>query len=81
MDDYITVLLNHLEDHAVDFLPGRYYIALNRQAAAAQALRAQLTERQQALFLTYEDRRNDTACLYQEALARQAFLLGREVFR
>ena len=40
MDDYITVLLNDLEDRAAGFLPGEYYAAISREAAAAEALEA-----------------------------------------
>ena len=40
-----------------------------------------LTPEQQTLFDAYAERRNDSACVYQDALCRQAFLLGREVFR
>ena len=38
MDDYITVLLNDLEDHASSFLDGAYYAAMAREDAALQAL-------------------------------------------
>ena len=69
MDDYITVLLHDLEDRAQDFLPGDYHGAICREAAAAEALTASLTGEQHALFLAFE------------ALARQAFLLAREIFR
>lgn len=81
MDDYITVLLNDLEDRAAGFLPGEYYAAISREAAAAEALEATLTPEQQSLFDAYAERRNDSACVYQDALCRQAFLLGRTVFR
>ena len=81
MDDYITVLLNDLEDRAAFFLPGAYYAAAARESAAAEALEATLTPEQQTLFDAYAERRNDSACAYQDALSRQAFLLGREVFR
>lgn len=81
MDDYITVLLNDLEDRAGQFLPGEYYQAANRESAALQALEATFTPEQQSLFLAYEDSRNDSAACYQDALARQAFLLGRAIFR
>lgn len=80
MDDYITVLLHDLEDRAQDFLPGDYHTAIRREAAAA-ALTASLTGEQRALFLAFEESRNASAAAYQEALARQAFLLAREIFR
>ena len=80
MDDYITVLLHDLEDWAQDFLPGDYHGAICREAAAAEALTASLTGEQRALFLAFEESRNASAA-YQEALARQAFLLAREIYR
>ena len=81
MDDDITVLLHDLEDRAQDFLPGDYHTAIRREAAAAEALTASLTGEQRALFLAFEESRNASAAAYQEALARQAFLLAREIFR
>ena len=81
MDDYITVLLNDLEDRAPSFLPGGYYAAMARESDALRALEATFTAEQRALFPTYEDCRNDSAAHYQDALARQAFLLGRTIFR
>ena len=47
MEDYLTVLLNDLEDHASAFLPGGYYLALHRESAAAEALCATFTQEQQ----------------------------------
>lgn len=81
MEDYLTVLLNDLEDHASAFLPGGYYLALHRESAAAEALAATFTQEQHALFDVFEDARNASAAAYQEALARQAFLLAREIYR
>lgn len=81
MDDYITVLLNDLEDRSGQFLPGEYYQAANRESAALQALEETFTPEQHKLFEAYEDSRSDSACAYQDALARQAFLLGRAIFR
>lgn len=78
--DYITVLLHDLEDRAQDFLSGDYHAAIRREAAAAEALTASLTGEQRALFLAFEEARNASAA-YQEALARQAFLLAREMYR
>ena len=81
MDDYITVLLNDLEDRAGQFLPGEYYQGANRESAALQALEATLSAEQRALFDEFADRRNVSAACYQDALARQAFLLARELYR
>lgn len=81
MEDYLTVLLNDLEDHAFAFLPGGYYLALHRESAAAEALAATFTQEQHALFDVFEDARNASTAAYQEALAWQAFLLAREIYR
>ena len=81
MDDYITVLLEDLESRASEFLPGGYYAAIARESAASEALTATLNDEQMELLLTWEDARNAADDLYQSALLRQAFLLGREVFR
>ncbi|MGI5987396.1 MAG: hypothetical protein ACOX7M_04580 [Dysosmobacter sp.] len=63
------------------FSPGTTHGAIRREAAAAEALTASLTGEQRALFLAFEESRNASAAAYQEALARQAFLLAREIFR
>lgn len=79
--DYITVLLNDLEDRAPSFLDGAYYAAMAREDTALQALEETFTPEQHRLFRAYEDCRNDSAACYQDALARQAFLLARAIFR
>ena len=81
MDDYITVLLEDLDGRASDFLSGGYYAAIARESAASEALTAALNDDQRDLLLAWEDARNAADDLYQSALLRQAFLLGREVFR
>ena len=79
--DYITVLLHDLEDRAQDFLPGDYHTAIRREAAAAGAQTASPTREQRALLLAVVGNPNARAAANQEALARQAFLLAREIFR
>ena len=81
MNDYISVLLEDLESRSADFLPGGYYAAIARETAASEALTAALNDHQRDLLLTWEDARNAADDLYQSALLRQAFLLGREVVR
>lgn len=81
MDDYITVLLEDLENRASEFLSGDYYGALAREAAASKVLTAALNDEQMDLFLTYEEAHNAAGDLYQSTLLRQAFLLGRETVR
>ena len=44
-------------------------------------LSASFTPRQRELFRAYEDAWSDLESAYQDALARQAFLLARAIFR
>ena len=70
MDDYITVLLDEMEEHWSEFMNGPYFLEEARKKQAARALMDALTEAQTELFLAYE-----------EVMTRQAFLLAREMFR
>lgn len=78
MEDYITVLLEELEEHWVDFVDGAYFL---EKARKERALMESLTESQMDLFLSYEERQNAAATLWEEAMVRRAFLLAREIFR
>ena len=81
MDDYISILLNALEDEIYPFLGKEYFLSLQEEDRAAAALRATLSDAQSSLFDSYESARNATAGAYQDAVARRAFLLAREVYR
>ena len=81
MDDYITVLLEILEEEMYTHLGDDYFLPLHSSGEALDALSATFTPRQQELFRAYEDAWSDLESAYQDALARQAFLLARAIFR
>ena len=58
-----------------------YITVLLEDLESREALTAALNGDQRDLLLTWEDARNAADDLYQSALLRQAFLLGREVVR
>ena len=80
MDDYITVLLEALEDEMYAHLRDDYFLPLRRSGEALDALSATFTPRQRELFRAYEDARSDTESAYQDAYARRAFLLARAIY-
>ena len=81
MQDYIDVLLCHLADQRQSTLPGTYFPLQAREQQALNALLDSLTAGQRKLFLAYEEARNAAASVSEDAFARQAFLLAREVYR
>ena len=54
---------------------------LAQEEDAFTALSRTFTEEQKKLFLVYEDARNACAGASEDAYARQAFLLAKEIFR
>lgn len=81
MQDYIDVLLCHLADQRQSTLPGTYFPLQAREQQALNALLDSLTAGQRKLFLAYEEARNAAEGASEDAFARQAFLLAREVYR
>ena len=81
MSDYIDILLSALEDELFPSLGADYFLAIQQEELASDALRATLTEAQGKLFGAYDSARNDTASAYQDAYARQASLLARAIYR
>ncbi len=77
MEDYISVLLDYLSEYRRPV----YGSEILRENAAREALDATFSPEQRELFLTYEDTRNASAAASEDALARAAFLLAREIFR
>ena len=77
MDDYITVLLDHLSDTR----PFAISMEELQEQRALEALESTFTAEQKKLFLAYEDARNGSASVRQDQLARAAFLLARDIFR
>ena len=81
MQDYINVLLCHLSSTRQNALSGEYFSLQAREQQALNALLDSLTAGQRKLFLTYEEARNAAEGASEDAFARQAFLLAREVYR
>ena len=81
MQDYIDVLLCHLADTRQNALPGEYFPLQAREYQTMDALTASFTADQRKLFLAYEEARNAAEGASEDAFARQAFLLAREVYR
>ena len=81
MDDYIDVLLESLADQRLSFLVHEYFTRLKQEAQTADALCDTLSPEQRKLFLAYEAARNACASASEDAYARQAFLLAREIYR
>lgn len=80
-NDYIDVLLEHLNDRRLSFAGQEYFLCQQREQRALDALSATLNEQQRALLLDYEAEKNAAASVAEDILARQAFLLAREMFR
>ena len=81
MQDYIDVLLCHLADTRQNALPGEAFPLQVREQQTLNALLDSLTAGQRKLFLAYEEARNAAEGASEDAFARQAFLLAREVYR
>ena len=81
MQDYIDVLLCHLSSARQSSLPGEAFPLQVREQQTLNALLDSLTAGQRKLFLAYEEARNAAEGASEDAFARQAFLLAREVFR
>ena len=81
MEDYIDILLNALYDHGSDYLNGEFYLQSARERHAEEALTAALSDAQIDLYLAYESAQNAAAEIYTKAVARQAFLLAKEIYQ
>ena len=79
--DYIDILLEDLNSRRLSFAGKEYFLAQQREQLALEALSATLSDRQNHLLLTYEAEKNAAASVSEDILARQAFLLAKEVFR
>lgn len=81
MKGYIHILLEALEEHDREYLGWEDFLRSERAAEAAEALDQTFSDEQRGLFQEYEDRRAAAENGYRTALARQAFLLAREIYR
>lgn len=81
MEDYIDVLLRDICEERLTSVSPEYYTRFEQSKRALNALMEALTEQQWKLFLAYEETRNAAASISEDAYARRAFLLAREIFR
>ena len=81
MEDYIDILIGALGEQGEDGPGRKYLVTEGRLVQAAEALEEALDEEQKELFSVYEERRNELAFISENHLARQAFLLAKEIYR
>ena len=81
MEDYIDVLLQYISELRMETVSSEYLTRLAQEEAACEALEQTLTDEQHELFLRYDDARSATAGASEDAYARAAFLLAREIYR
>ena len=81
MLDYIDILLQALYEDGADYLNGEFYLQSAREKHAEEALTAALSDAQIDLYLAYESAQNAAAEIYTKAVARQAFLLAKEIYQ
>ena len=79
--DYISVLIDHLNEQRLSYATSEYFIHQKREQFAFKALADTLNDQQHKLLLRYDEERNAAASVSESLLARQAFLLAREIFR
>ena len=79
--DYISILLDHLNEQRLSCAGEDYFLSRKREGLALEALSATLNDQQKTLLLRYEAEKNAADSVSEEILARQAFLLAREIFR
>ena len=80
MEDYIAALLENLEEHDREYLGWEYFIQSERVMEAIEALHKTLSCEQKKLFRDYEERQTAVDAAGRMALARQAFLLAKELY-
>lgn len=81
MEDYISILLGHLREQCNTLGGWPYAIQQQRTLQAQTALASTLSAAQQQLLLAYEEESALCAGIREDAYARAAFLLARELFR
>ena len=80
MEDYIYILLEYISQERLSTMSRKHIAYLAQEEDAFTALSRTFTEEQKKLFLVYEDARNACAGASEDAYARQAFLLAKEIF-
>nr|WP_326127622.1 hypothetical protein [uncultured Oscillibacter sp.] len=81
MEDYIEILLEALEEHDREYLGGEYFAQSGQAMEAMETLDKTFSREQKKLFQDYEEKQNAVDSTGRMALARQAFLLAKEIYR
>ena len=81
MRDYIDLLVHVLLEQESCDSAGSFSAQTPQQIYAERAFRETLSGPQTKLFLAYEEAQNAASSLYAACLARQAFLLAKELYR
>ena len=81
MEDYMTALLETLEEHDREYLGWEYYMQSERAMEAMEALERTFSHEQKELFRDYEEKQTAADGTRGKALSRQIFLLAREIYR
>ena len=81
MKDYITVLLEDLEEHDREYLGWEYFMQSELAMKAMKTLEKTFSHEQRELFRDYEDKQTTLDGTGRMALARRAFLLAKEIYR
>ena len=81
MKDYITVLLEDLEEHDREYLGWEYIMQSEWAMKAMKTLEKTFSHEQWELFRDYEDKQTTLDGTGRMALARRAFLLAKEIYR
>lgn len=81
MKDYIQILLEYLAERRETYSSWNHCAQSDKVLQALEALEESLTAPQKKLFSAYEDARDEADAAGEMALARQAFLLARDIYR
>ena len=81
MEDYITILLEALEECDREYLAGEYFAQSAQAMEAMETLERTFSQEQKELFQDYEEKQNAADDTRGRALTRQAFLLAKEIYR
>ena len=81
MEDYIEILLEALEEHDREYLGWEYFVQSKRAMEAMETLSQTFSREQRKLFQDYEEEQTALDATGRMALARQTFLLAKEIYR
>lgn len=81
MEDYIDILLRALNEPGMRYFSAEYFQQRAKYKQAERALLESLTDAQNKLYLTYEEEHNLRNAISERDMARQAFLLAKEIFQ